>query len=331
MGRDALVSFVLAVLAGLGLAGSAVGQESSITTLSGTCGSEPVSIARMQWPSAAILAYVHATIVDTELGCDTSVVSGDLSATASSMATTGQPLVAPEMWIGRVAEIWNSALESQAVRPGGQSFSGSALEGWFVPDSLIETVPELTSVAAIEAHIEAFQPEGGGKPHFISCPVDWACSIINRNLLAAHGLSGRFELVEPANRFEMDSLIGSAMSRNEPVLFYYWQPNAVLAQFDFTGLDGGAYDAEAMACLAQRDCTDPQPSSFVPEPVVIALAESVFSDLPRIAAYFQRASMPLETMNALLAWQNEQQASAEETAAHFIEAYPAIWRNWVGR
>ena len=42
---------------------------------------------------------------------------------------------------------------------------------------------------------------------------------------------------QPANRFELDTLIAEAVSRHEPILFYYWQPNSVLAQFAFKSLD----------------------------------------------------------------------------------------------
>ena len=58
-------------------------------------------------------------------------------------------------------------------------------------------------------------------------------------------------------------------------------------------------------CLADRQCAKPMPSSFAPESVVVALAEWVFTDIPAIASYFQRSSMPLAEMDQLLAQLNE--------------------------
>ena len=49
------------------------------------CGTEPVSIARMSWPSAAVLAEIHARLLTAEFGCEVRVVPGDVAATASSM------------------------------------------------------------------------------------------------------------------------------------------------------------------------------------------------------------------------------------------------------
>lgn len=292
------------------------------------CGTLPLSIARMSWMSAALLAEIHARILAKEYGCDTRITPGDLAATGSAMGTTGQPAVAPELWVGRIAEVWNPAIKAQMVRPATTTYTETSFEGWFMPGYVASAHPELTGAAALKAVAPTLN--AGAKLRFISCPADWGCSVINRNLVRALGLDGVLEIVEPANRFEMDSLIAEAVSRTEPVVFYYWQPNAVLAQFDFKPLALGEYNAEAFKCLAQLACAQPVPSAFAPESVVVALAEWVFTDIPTIASYFQRSSMPLAEMNILLAQLNEPGASVEAVADRFVAERSDIWRLWVG-
>ncbi|WP_108460759.1 glycine betaine ABC transporter substrate-binding protein [Devosia naphthalenivorans] len=292
------------------------------------CGNQPINIARMSWPSAELLAEIHARILRAEYGCDARVIPGDLSATGSSMGSTGQPAVAPEMWATRIAEVWNAGVEAQQVRQAAPSFADGQLEGWFIPGFVAEARPELTTAAGLAAALPAIQPQG--KVQFISCPADWACSLINRNLIRAHGLEELVEIVEPANRFEMDTLIAGAVSRKEPVLFYYWRPNAILAQFDFRPLDMGAYDDEAAKCLAQLVCEAPRPSAFASEPVVVALSEWVFAEAPLIASYFQRASVPLAEMDRLLAQLNEPGATVEGVADRFVAEKRDVWGAWVG-
>jgi glycine betaine/proline transport system substrate-binding protein len=290
------------------------------------CGRQPLTIARMSWPSAELLAEIHARILAREYGCDVRVTPGDLGATASSMGSSGQPAVAPEMWVSRIASVWNAAIEAQMLRPAAPSYAQSQFEGWFMPDYMALAHPGLT-LGGLAAAMPSL---AGGRPmQFISCPADWACAVINRNLVAALGLGGRVEFIEPANRFEMDRLIAGAVSRKEPVLFYYWQPNAVLAQFDFVPLDMGAYDETAAKCLAQLACANPAPSAFASETVVVALAEWVFADIPAIAAYFQRTSIAFETMNGLLAQLNEPGATVEGVAERFVSERGDIWRSWV--
>lgn len=292
------------------------------------CGTQPLGIARMSWPSATLLAEIHARILTAEFGCDVRVVQGDMAATASTMGSTGQPAVAPEMWVNRVADLWNSAMESQMVRSAAPSFVETTFEGWFMPSYLAANFTIAPSAASLAEALPLVQP--GEKMRFISCPMDWACSIINRNLVTAHGLETLVEIVEPANRFEMDRLIAEAVNRREPFLFYYWQPNAVLAQLDFVPLDMGAYDETAAQCLARRVCVDAIPSAFAPDLVVIAVTERVFINTPVIAGYFQRATMPLAEMDELLAQLNAGASTPEEVADRFVAEREDIWRSWVG-
>jgi len=292
------------------------------------CGEKPLTIARMQWPSSIILAYVHALILQKELGCRVQIVAGDMAATISSMATTGQPDIAPEVWPTRIAQIWNSGVEAQRVHDMGATFTPQALEGWYIPAHVVAAFPQLNRAEDLVKYVAALEKEGV-RPKFISCPADWACALINRNLLAALGLAGRFEIIEPANRFEMDTLIARAVSRRLPVVFYYWQPNAVLAQFDFKALDMGAFDAEKFKCLARRVCADPGFSAFVEEPVFLVALDRVMLDLPKVAQYLQRARMPVAAMNTILSWRVEDGGSFEDLAARFVAEREDVWRPWV--
>src|SRR5690606_31963360 len=183
------------------------------------CGSQPLTIARMGWPSAALLAEIHALVLARALDCDVRITPGDLAATASSMGSTGQPAVAPEMWVTRIAEVWNAGIAAQMLRPATTSYVETQFEGWFVPDYVAAGHPELEGVAELAAALPILN--GGTRVRFISCPVDWACALINRNLIRALGLGGMVEVIEPGNRFEMDTLIAEAVSRNEAILFYY--------------------------------------------------------------------------------------------------------------
>jgi len=314
-------------------AGEAVSQSDTPEALPAPatpppCGAGTVSIARMSWPSAALLAEIHARLLTTEFGCEVRVVQGDMAATISSMGSTGQPQVAPEMWINRIADLWNGAMEGQQLRSVAPTYVEAQFEGWYMPSSLANQFTATPQAADLATTLP--QVQEGGRMRFISCPVDWACSVINRNLVAAHGLEGVVELVEPANRLEMDRLIAEALNRREPFLFYYWQPNAILAQLDFVAIDMGAYDEAAAQCLANRVCVDPKPSAFPSDSVVIAVAERVFTDAPMVAGYFQRASLPLAEMDRLLAQLNEPEASVESVADRFVTERNDLWQSWVG-
>lgn len=294
------------------------------------CGGQTITIAQMQWPSAQLLAAIHARLIKANFGCEVEIVPGDLAATASSMGVNGQPAVAPELWITRVADVWNGAMKTQEVRQAGSTYSEPNFEGWFVPDYEAAAHPDVTKVANLKTYWKDFAVAGGKKARFISCPPDWACAVINRNLIRANGLEEVFDVVEPANRFELDTLIAEAVSRKEPILFYYWQPNAVLAQFGFKPVDLGPFNKDNFVCLGRVACAAPLPSSFSPDPVIIALAQWVYLEAPEVAAYFQKAHMPFEAMNALLQKLNEPGATVDAVADGFVADHAEIWQPWVG-
>ena len=292
------------------------------------CGTQPIAIARMQWPTAALLAEIHSRILSQTYGCQVRIQEGDLAATGSSMGATGQPAMAPEMWISRIPEIWNAAINGQKVRQAGTSYVEPLFEGWFVPDFAVASWPDITTIEGLKARAAELTP--GRKPRFISCPPDWACSVINRNLLRASGLTELFDVVEPANRFELDTLIAEAVGRKEPIAFYYWQPNAILAQFAFNAIDLGPYNKDAFQCAGRQACAAPAPTGFAPDPVVIALSEWVYIEAPQVASYLQRAKMPFADMNAMLQALSQPGATIETVAEAFVATRGSVWRPWAG-
>ena len=295
------------------------------------CGGQTITIARMQWPSAQLLAEIHARLIKQNFGCDVEVVPGDLAATAAAMGANGQPAVAPELWITRIADVWNNSLKAQQVREAGASYSDAVFEGWFVPDYVVAAHPDLKGIEGLKAYWKEFVPPGGKKGRFISCPPDWGCAVVNKNLIKANGLADLYDVVEPANRFELDQLISEAESRKQPVLFYYWQPNAVLAQFGFKALDLGPFNKDNFLCLGRVACPEPKPSGFSADPVIIALSQWVYTQAPEVAAYFQRAHMPFGEMNALLQNLNQPGATIESVADAFVAARGEVWQPWIGK
>lgn len=293
------------------------------------CG-ETITIADLGWPSASILAHIHATLLRTQFECEVRLVPGEAEATLSSMATTQQPAVAPELWVSRQAEVWNGAMQAGSARAAAPTFSDGPLEAWFIPAYLREAHPQIQGTGDIPANWEAFVGEGDERARLISCPADWACSIITRNMAAGLGLDERFDIVEPSDRFEMDQALTDAVARREPVLAYYWQPNALIDRLDLVPLDMGGFDPGNAQCMAIRDCVPFGRSGFAPDTVVVAVAERIFVNAPDVADYLARASMPLPEMNRLLAWQAEQEATPDAVAQHFLITGRDLWQSWVG-
>jgi glycine betaine/proline transport system substrate-binding protein len=315
-----ILGLLFLALSGISLS---VAQEN---TAQGCAGRE-VEIADLQWPSATVLAHIHKRIISEQLGCKTRVVVSDLAAAATTLKTAQKPTLVPEMWPTRVADKWNQTIEARSAFIGGDSFDNSQLEGWYVPAKILTDFPALGKAVELGALAERYQMSG--KPKFVSCPSKWACAQINRRLLQAFGLLDKFDIIEPENRINMDQLIGQMTSANTPFVFYYWQPNALIAQLDVRSIDMGEFDLAAYQCAAKLNCTELKPTAFPMEQIQLVLAEWVRGDAPELVPYARKAQMPIGLMNQLMAKMVDDDLSAEQIADLFVDDYAEVWQPWL--
>ncbi|WP_424984039.1 glycine betaine ABC transporter substrate-binding protein [Maritalea sp. S77] len=317
-------AIIVFLIAGLGALGASA-QSTDDEDFEG-CRGEAVTIADLQWPSASILAHIHQQLIRSQFDCDAQVVPSDLANVAATIDAAQEPNIVPEFWVTRVAAQWNQIGEAQRAFMAASTFDESTLEGWFAPAKVVSDFPQLRDASKLTEMPALYERE---KIRFVTCPEKWACHIINDNLIRAYGLSDVFQVVVPQSRFEMDQLISQVISAREPAVFYYWQPNAVLHQFEFAALSLGEFNADAYPCLAQANCASPIASNFPSEQIGLVAASEVRVDMPELLGYLRRASLPIATMNELLAVQERQGLSAQATATHFVATFPDIWQNWV--
>lgn len=318
-----LFQFIV-MLCGLTFGHSALAQTSLVAT---GCGSKQIIVADLQWPSASVLAHIHAQVISAHLDCKTGVVEVDIESATTTLKAAQTPTLIPEIWVTRVADKWNQVIEARAGFVAGKSFDTAVFEGWYIAPKVIKDFPALEEVANLKDIQALYQL--AEKPEFISCPITWACSVLNKNMLKALGLWSSFKIVVPDNRLDMDRRIGAAVSSNKPAVFYYWQPNALVHDLNMTPIDLGPQLAEAFSCLGKTNCSDLKPTAFVDEKVVIALADWVRGDAPELLPYTRKAIMPMDVMAELLSVQVEGQLTPEQTATYFVVNYPQIWQNWL--
>jgi len=291
------------------------------------CGGKEIVIADLQWPSASILAHVHQQVIEQNLDCKTSVAKTDIESVATTLKAAQNPTLIPEMWVTRVSDRWNQVLEARAGFATGDSFDQSTFEGWFLPPKVVRDFPALNQVANLKDIKEFYKLEK--KPQFISCPADWACAVLNENMLKAYGLFASFDIVVPKDRLDMDQRIGAAISTNSPTVFYYWQPNALVDVLKLAQIELAPHSGEAFACMGKVQCKDLRPTGFAREEVSIIVADWVRADAPELLPYVRKAQMPVAVMNELLSAQVERQLTPAQAAALFVADYPQIWQAWL--
>lgn len=313
------------VLAGLGLMAAA-----SAAHAAEDCGS--LTIAEMNWASAGLAAWVDKIILEEGYGCDVALVTGDTVPTFTSMNEKGEPDVAPELWVNAVKVPLDAAVEEGRIIVASEILSDGGVEGFWVPTKLAEENGIKTIEDAL-AHPELFPgAEDDSKGAFFNCPSGWACQIITANQYRALDGDGKgFELVDSGSAAGLDGAIARAFNRDEGWLGYYWAPTAILGKYEMTKLDLGVeHNREQWdSCTVVSDCPEPQLNEWPRSDVFTAVTKE-FADSNAVTMdYLKKRAWSNDTVNSLLAWMGDNQATNEDGAWYFLENHPDVWSAWL--
>ncbi len=296
------------------------------------CGTDrKIDIAEMTWPSAAALAHIHATVLEHGFGCTVEIVTGDTVPTASSMLSRGTPAVAPELWTSTIEDAWAAGIEEGTVVQLGDAITDGTVEGWFIPEYVQAENPELTTAEAVIARPDLFaDPEDASKGRLYSCPPGWACELSTTALFEAYGMEETWNLFSPGSGGALDASIARAFTREEPILFYYWGPTAILGKYPAVQLDLGEIDPDVYACNTNIECDEPAGVTAYPSsPAVVGAAAWLEDEAPVVAEYFTKVGLTNAQISELLVYGDENQADAAETAENFLRTKQDVWTNWV--
>ncbi len=293
-----------------------------------------VTIASMNWQSAEVLASLDQFILTHGYGCNASVISGDTVPTITSMVERGAPDIAPEGWVDLVPELLNRGIEEGRLVRAAVSISDGAVQGWWVPKYIVDANPQITTIAEALAHPELFpDPEDASRGAVHNGPQGWGGTVVTSQLYRAFGAEeAGFRLVDTGSAAGLDGSIARAYERGEGWVGYYWSPTALLGRYEMVKLDHGvALDAEEWArCTSNADCPDPKPNDW-PADTVQTLVTASFADRAGedVMAYLNTRAWTNATVNALMAWMTDNQATGDDGARHFLQNNEEIWLEWV--
>lgn len=293
-----------------------------------------VTIASMNWQSAEVLSNIDKIILNEGYGCSSEIVVVDAASGITSQVAKGKPDIIPEAWVDLFPELVKAPLADGRVVALVPSLSDGGQAGWFVPRYMVEKNPNINKIEEILAHPEYFpSPEDASKGAIFNGPTGWGGTIATSQLSKAFDVKGKgFEVIDTGSAAALDSSMAKAYERKEPWLGFYWEPTSLLGMYDMVQVDFGVpHDAdEWKRCTSVDTCADPKPNTF-PKDNVLTLASKSFIERadPAAVEYLKARSWDNKTVNALMAWMTENQATGEDGARHFLSERPEIWTKWV--
>lgn len=326
------IKFALTV--GALLAGTSVG-----TAHASYCGDgKTVTFAGIDWESGALITEVMKELLSKGYDCKVDSIPGN-SVTLEQATANNDVQIFAEEWIGR-SDVWNNAAAAGKVVSVGKTFVGAS-EGWFVPEYVVKgdeargvkpIAPELKSVSQLSDPkiAELFKdPEEPSKGRFLNCPSGWTCEGVNTAKLEAYKLTDAYVNFRPGTGTALDAGISAAYLQGEPVLFYYWSPTAVMGKFKLVKLDEPAYDDACWKELTSATGKREAGCAFPAVEVAYGINSTFAKEAPEIVEILEKATFPLEEVNASLAYMADNKADAVTAAKEFLKTKADVWGSWV--
>lgn len=293
----------------------------STTTAMAECGD--VSITEMDWASASVVTSIADFLMTQGYGCNVTVVPTTTVPAITSVAETGEPDIITELWTS-YTEVYEELRAEGKLVEMSKVLSDGGVEAWWIPDYLAAAHPELTTLDGIKANPSLV----GGRFH--DCPTGWGCDVTNNNNFKAAGLGeAGVERFQHGSGETLAAAMAAAYEAKEPWFGYYWAPTSVLGKYPMVQVELPAYNAEAHICNGLEACATPTLSSYPAANVVTAVTSTFEIREPEIAELLKHMTFTNAQMGEVLAWQEANNASNEESAVHFLTTYPDVWGDWL--
>lgn len=318
-----LIASLTVTSAMAGFAGMAAAQD---------CGS--LTIASMNWQSAELAAAVDQFILNNGYGCSAEIIQGDTVPTITSMVEKGQPEIAPEGWVDLVPEVIQQGIGEGKIVVTTDILSDGAVQGWWVPKYIVDANPDIKTIDDMLKHPELFpDPEDSAKGAVFNGPQGWGGTVVTSQLYKAYGAEAAgFTLVDTGSAAGLDGSIARAYEQKQGWVGYYWAPTALLGKYEMVKLDHGvAYDqAEWKACTSNAECAEPKKNDWPKDKVQTVVAKAWADTAPaEVMDYLGKRSWTNATVNGVMSWMTDNQATGEDGARYFLEQHEDLWKEWV--
>lgn len=302
------------------------------TASAAECGSP--TIASMNWQSAEVLSAIDKFILNEGYGCNAEITIGDTVPTITSMVEKGQPDIAPEAWADLLPDVVKRGVEEGKLVVAATALPDGGIQGWWIPKYFADAHPEIKTIGDLLKNPKLFpDAENPEKGAIVNGPQGWGGTVVTSQLYKAFDAEkAGFVLVDSGSSAGLDGSIAKAYERKQPWVGYYWSPTALLGKYEMVKLEHGvpADPAEWKRCNTVADCPDPKPNAW-PVDKVVTLVAKPFSEKagPEVMDYLNKRSWSNATVNKLMAWMTENQATGDDSAKHFLKENADIWTKWV--
>lgn len=281
------------------------------------------------WDSIRVHNAIARYIIEKGYGYETDEITGSSSITLQGLIQ-GDIDIYMEAWTDNYKDVYNSGIESGDIVELSVNFDDNA-QGLYVPTYIIKgdaekgidpIAPHLKSVKDLPEYWEVFRdPDNPQKGRIYGSPPNWFADEVLRGKFETYGLNENFDYFNPGSDTALSTSLVSAVQKGEPWIGYYWEPTWIMGKYDMTLLEDDPYTIEKWE--------DGYACEFPGVKVTVAVNKEMVEKAPEVVEFLKNYETSSELTNKMLAYMQENDAEADETAKWFLKEYVDLWSRWL--
>ena len=280
-----------------------------------------IKIVANNWGGSEVNAAIAAELIHTELGYETEIVRLDENAQWAEIAS-GDAHISLEVWPSGHQENMQEFIEKQQTVDFAGFLGPVGKVSWYVPAYMLERYPELDdweSLKRDEISLLFATAETNGRGQLLG-PRETDTTFDEAII---ENLELPFEVVYAGSERAIMAGVEAAIAREDPILFYFWTPHALHAEYDLVPIELPEFYLGCWDNPAGVDCDYPEETLF--KIVWYRLQE----EAPDVYSFVRRMQLTLEDQVGMLGEIKMDEVDAATAAEHWIKENRAVWESWL--
>lgn len=321
LGLLLLTAVLLALLVACG--GTEPAAEEPAAEEPAAAGDNPtITLIENPWPASELNVRVAQIIIENELGYPVEIVSLDENVQWDALAN-GEADASLEVWPSGHGERITQYIDEQGVVENGGRLGPEGIIGWYVPTYVVEEHPELATYEGFQnPELAALfaTAETGEAGQFLAGDPSW----VQYDADIIENLGMNMEVVTAGSEEALLSAVTAAYNRQEPVVFYFYEPHAIFNQLDLTRVQLPEYTDECYADPEGGSVACAYPTDELMKIFSADLAEKA----PDVHTFLSNMNYDNEAQISMLG-AVEEGMSTDEAAQQWVDNNQAVWEAWL--
>ncbi len=289
--------------------------------------SKTIVLGDSGWDSIKFHNSVISFIAQHGYGLQVKILSGS-SGIIYTALKRGDVDVLSETWTDNIATYKEDAAQKKLL-PLGVNF-GDNKQGFYVPRYVIEGIPskgippmapELRSVADLARYSKVFvDPEDPQKGRIYGAIPGWEIDKIMYKKYLYYNLDKSFHYFRPGSEANLSAAFTTAISKNQPIVGYFWDPTWLTGKYDLVLLKDAPYTALGFA-EGKTEAPSVQ--------VMVAASTTLPQRFPEFTEFLKNYHTSSALTSEALAYIADNKSSYEDAAQVFLRAHPELLNQWL--